>query len=146
MVPCSGLQPGLHGMAASAVQLPLFMLCDGRALDRKRPPAMGVPACSVCAQGDTIRIVWTQTATHYGRFELRVCPLSEPSMLTEYSELSEGCLAAHQLLLAPNATQARVGMDAIYGQHNHPFRLLSTRVSCTTVATCAQLKLWQVSG
>ena len=60
----------------------------------------------VCSQGDTIRIVFTQTAVHYGRFELRLCPLSDPSQQTEYKELSEACLDAHQLYLAPNSIQA----------------------------------------
>ncbi len=50
--------------------------------------------------------MFTQRTPHYGRFELRVCPLSDPSLRTEYNELSEACLDAHQLLLAPNSTQA----------------------------------------
>ena len=57
------------------------------------------------AQGQTIQITFTQRTPHYGRFELRVCPLSDPSLLTEYNELSEDCLTANQLLLAPNSTQ-----------------------------------------
>jgi hypothetical protein len=63
------------------------------------------------AQGQTFQITFTQTATHYGRFELRVCPLSDPSLLTEYDELSEDCLDAHQLYLAPNSTQVTSGTD-----------------------------------
>ena len=61
------------------------------------------------AQGQTIQITFTQTATHYGRFEMRLCPLSDPSLLTEYNELSEDCLDAHQLYLAANSTQVNIG-------------------------------------
>jgi len=50
--------------------------------------------------------VFTQTAVHYGRFELRLCPLSDPSQQTAYKELSEACLDAHQLYLAPDSIQA----------------------------------------
>jgi hypothetical protein len=42
---------------------------------------------------------------HWGRFELRVCPLSDASLVTENKEFSEACLAAHPLYLAPKALQ-----------------------------------------
>lgn len=69
--------------------------------------ALGVPApCHIFPlQGQTIQISITQTVTHYGRFELRICPLSNPSLNTEYNELSDACLNSNQLKLAPNSTQ-----------------------------------------
>ncbi len=85
----------LHVMSVRYV--PLAQRC--RKNQRTRPCI-----CS-CAQGQTIQITFTQRTPHYGRFELRVCPLSDPSLLTEYDELSEDCLDAHQLYLAPNSTQ-----------------------------------------
>ena len=45
---------------------------------------------------------------HWGRFELRVCPLSDASLLTENREFTEACLAAHPLYLAPKALQPGV--------------------------------------
>ena len=59
-------------------------------------------------QGQTISVSVKQSTPHWGRFELRLCPLSDPSLATEYNELSEACLDAHQLKLAPNSTQVRV--------------------------------------
>lgn len=56
-------------------------------------------------QGQAIRVTIKQTAAHYGRFELRLCPLSDASMLTEYRELSDACFDANRLFLAPNSTQ-----------------------------------------
>jgi len=82
-------------------------------------------------QGDTIRIVFTQRTPHYGRFELRVCPLSDPSLLTEYNELSEACLDAHQLMLAPNSTQASACRGSL---KDHSFCGCMTRTRCSSSA------------
>lgn len=57
------------------------------------------------AQGQTIQVIIHQSTPHYGRFELRVCPLTDASLDTEYNQLSDACLDAHQLILAPNSTQ-----------------------------------------
>ena len=50
---------------------------------------------SLPVQGQAIQVTFTQTATHYGHFELRVCPLSDPLLLAEHNELSEDCFSAH---------------------------------------------------
>lgn len=40
-------------------------------------------------QGQEIPIQIHMSTSHWGRFELRVCPLSDPSLTTEYKELNE---------------------------------------------------------
>lgn len=56
-------------------------------------------------QGQAIKVVVTQTAAHYGRFEFRLCPLSSASMQAEYNELSDACFDANPLFLAPESLQ-----------------------------------------
>lgn len=76
------------------------------------PKAPHTPALLTCcggccgvAQGQVFQIRIHMSTAHWGRFELRLCPLSDPSLTTENMEFNEACLAAHQLYLAPNATQ-----------------------------------------
>lgn len=56
-------------------------------------------------QGQEVPIRLHMATPHWGRFELRVCPLSDASLVTENKEFSEACLAAHPLYLAPKALQ-----------------------------------------
>lgn len=59
-------------------------------------------------EGQVIPIQIHMSTAHWGRFELRLCPLSGAgSLVTENKEFSEACLAnpKHQLLLAPVAIQ-----------------------------------------
>lgn len=59
-------------------------------------------------QGQEVPIRLHMATPHWGRFELRVCPLSDASLLTENREFTEACLAAHPLYLAPKALQPGV--------------------------------------
>lgn len=140
LVCCGGLQysPGHATLCRS------FLQPDST--PEPLPKARPADCCGGCfgvAQGQVFQIRIHMSTAHWGRFELRLCPLSDPSLTTENMEFNEACLAAHQLYLAPNATQPGAdGKVTFLPPIQCMQRQALRRTSCTWRSTpCSQVQI-----
>ena len=73
------------------------------------------------------------TCAQWGRYEFRLCPLTDPSAAAEEAQLSDACLSQHQLQLA-DGTGAY-----LYPKVTNPSMIIINE--CYVIVTLAQSHL-----